>query len=105
MLHFPSLRCKVDINSCHYLVDVNFPLHNPSHHEPRYARDSEAWDRVTCAPFLDAANSPMLTRMLYIGLTAWQERNAFGDYCLLKNRAQIAKIEAENWSRRLPKED
>lgn len=88
----------MDISACHYLVDVDFPLQDPFSDEPRYVTHSETWDPIYCVPFLDAVNSPMLTRTLYIGLAAWQERNKFGNYCLLRNRALIAEIESEKWA-------
>jgi len=77
----------VDIQSCHYLVDVDFPKHPvTSKYEPRYATDEANWERVDCRPFLDAASSPMLTRAFWTPLKRWQELNSYGDYCLLKRR-------------------
>ncbi|KAI0094255.1 glycosyltransferase family 22 protein [Irpex rosettiformis] len=79
----------VDVNTCDYLVDSDFPLHPSSTPlEPRYAVD-EAWYRVKCEPFLDARHSSLLTRTLWLPGTQWQSQNEFGDYCLLKNKKNM----------------
>jgi len=90
----------VDVSTCDYLVDLDFPLHPPAHppkHEPRYAIDSKTWDRAFCAPFLDPAHSSLLTRTLYMRLTWWQDQNSFGDYCLLRNKERVGRIESASW--------
>ncbi|CCL98089.1 uncharacterized protein FIBRA_00083 [Fibroporia radiculosa] len=85
----------VDVSQCDYLVDLDFPLHPiESAHEPRYATDEATWDRVTCFPFLDARYSSLLTRTLWMPGSKWQERNEFGDYCLLRHRENV-KIKEE----------
>lgn len=84
------------IESCDYLVDLDFPKHPVSSHlEPRYAVDNETWERVLCLPFLDASHSPLLTRMLWLPGSWWQDKNEFGDYCLLKNREKVYMKEVE----------
>ncbi|KAJ6609372.1 glycosyltransferase family 22 protein [Mycena sp. CBHHK59/15] len=85
----------VPIETCEYLLDLDFPKHpSLSSLEPRYMADEKKWERVSCTPFLDARHSNLLTRTLWIPGEAWQSLNAFGDYCLLKNRALVAKKEA-----------
>ncbi|KAG0707441.1 glycosyltransferase family 22 protein [Suillus ampliporus] len=86
----------VPIESCDYLVDLDFPNHTVSSPlEPRYAIDNETWERVSCLPFLDASHSSLLTRTLWIPGSWWQNENEFGDYCLLKNREKVHKKEVE----------
>lgn len=84
----------MDVSACDYLLDLDFPLHPAqAAHEPRYVADEQTWERVECQPFLDAAHSPLLTRTLWMPGELWQERNEFGEFCLLKHRANVAKKE------------
>ncbi|KAF8527552.1 glycosyltransferase family 22 protein [Hysterangium stoloniferum] len=90
----------VDISTCDYLIDSDFPEHpplTPSIHEPRYAIQSSTWDRAFCAPFLDPRHSPLITRTLWVPLSSWSRRNSFGDYCLLRNRQRAAEREKRMW--------
>ncbi|KAK2461410.1 hypothetical protein APHAL10511_005873 [Amanita phalloides] len=85
----------VSIGQCDYLIDVDFPMHPKySPLEPRYATDEATWERVACIPFLDAQNSQLLTRILWMPGKRWQGQNEFGDYCLLKNKALVTRKEA-----------
>lgn len=90
----------MDPSTCHYLVDLDFP-HNPieSTYEPRYAVDTDTWDRAFCVPFLDARHSSLLTRTLYFPLESWEAKNSYGDYCLLRNKRLIGGIESATWKR------
>ncbi|KAL6304798.1 asparagine-linked glycosylation 9 protein isoform a [Sparassis latifolia] len=84
----------VDISECDYLMDLDFPLHPVSSlHEPRYAADNATWERVKCKPFLDARNSWILSRTLWMPGSRWQEGNEFGDFCLLKHKKNVEKKE------------
>ncbi|KAI6153875.1 glycosyltransferase family 22 protein [Pisolithus tinctorius] len=84
----------VPVESCDYLVDLDFPHHpTSSRQEPRYAIDEDVWQRVVCLPFLDAAHSPRLTRTLWIPGSWWQSKNEFGDYCLLRNEERVHEKE------------
>ncbi|KAG1757203.1 glycosyltransferase family 22 protein [Suillus lakei] len=86
----------VPIESCDYLVDLDFPKHPVSSPlEPRYAIDNETWERASCLPFLDVSHSSLLTRTLWLPGSWWQNKNEFGDYCLLKNREKVHKKEVE----------
>lgn len=90
----------VPIESCDYLVDLDFPKHPVSSlPEPRYAVDNETWERVSCLPFLDASHSSLLTRTLWLPGSWWQDKNEFGDYCLLKNMGKVYNKEVEVASR------
>lgn len=85
---------QVDVASCDYLMDSDFPLHPVSTPlEPRYAVDSATWDRVFCTPFLDARHSSMLTRALWMPGERWQQTNSFGEFCLLRHRENMARKE------------
>ena len=80
------------MDHCDYIIDLDFPLHpSTSELEPRYATMSDTWERVLCHPFLDARHSFVLTRMFWLPGETWQNRNEFGDYCLLKNAAKVEK--------------
>jgi alpha-1,2-mannosyltransferase len=99
-LNNEALEFYVPIESCDYLVDLDFPEHPVSSLlEPRYAVDDETWERVSCHPFLDASHSSLLTRTLWFPGSWWQGKNAFGDYCLLKNREKVHRKEVEVASR------
>ena len=84
---------QVGALTCDYVIDLDFPS-RPAEDakEPRYAVQSETWDRVTCRPFLDAARSSQLTRTLWIPGFA-DRGNQYGDYCLLRNRARASARE------------
>lgn len=90
-------RHYVDINSCQYLIDLDFPEHpRSSDLEPRYVIDKENWERVHCAHFLDAAHSPLLTRVLWAPGEWWWSQNSYGDYCLLKKKGLYADTPMDN---------
>ncbi|TFK77397.1 glycosyltransferase family 22 protein [Pluteus cervinus] len=93
-LNIEELSHYIPVETCDYLVDLDFPLHPISgKHEPRFAVQSDIWERVSCQPFLDARHSRLLTRAFWIPGGAWQSWNEFGDYCLLKNKASMAQKE------------
>ncbi|KAI0078866.1 glycosyltransferase family 22 protein [Panus rudis PR-1116 ss-1] len=84
----------VDVSTCDYLIDLDFPLHPRSApHEPRYITDTKTWDKVTCHKFLDVQHSSLLTRTLWMPGSRWQEPNEFGEYCLLRHRENVATKE------------
>ena len=86
----------MDVDTCDYLVDLDFPLHpSTSVHEPRYAVQTDTWERAFCQPFLDASHSFILTRMFWLPGETWQSRNEFGDYCLLRNKDRVKMKELE----------
>ncbi|KAF8078928.1 glycosyltransferase family 22 protein [Lyophyllum atratum] len=90
----------VPVDTCDYLMDVDFPLHpTASAQEPRYVIDENRWERVFCTPFIDARHSRLLTRAFWVPGETWQSNNAFGEYCLLKNKPLVDKKTAEVKSR------
>ena len=82
---------EVDISVCDYLIDLDFPQ-RPSFSplEPRYGTDEE-WERLACAPFLDARNSPVITRAFWFPGESWQQANVYGDYCLLGHKERLSR--------------
>ncbi|OBZ68503.1 Alpha-1,2-mannosyltransferase ALG9 [Grifola frondosa] len=77
----------VDISQCDYLIDLDFPIHPvTAPHEPRYVTDEAVWEPVMCQEFLDARHSSMLTRVLWMPGSRWQQQNEYGKFCLLKNK-------------------
>ncbi|KAF7728653.1 mannosyltransferase [Apophysomyces ossiformis] len=73
----------IDIESCDYLVDSDFPLRPISTHEPRYVQDTKTWELLNCYPILDPENSNQLSRAFWV---PGSHGLAWGEYCLLKRR-------------------
>ncbi|KAI0715109.1 glycosyltransferase family 22 protein [Earliella scabrosa] len=87
----------VDVQTCDYLLDLDFPAHpTEGAHEPRYVADEATWERVACQPFLDARHSSLLTRTLWMPGERWQTQNSYGEFCLLKHRANVGRKEREH---------
>lgn len=79
----------VDIKQCSFLVDTQYPEnHSPlPPNEPDYIADEENWRIVTCKPFLDAANTHLLARVLWIpdwSIVPEKYRRKWGRHCLLE---------------------
>ncbi|KAI1759428.1 glycosyltransferase family 22 protein [Hypoxylon sp. FL1150] len=79
----------VDIKQCSFLVDTQYPEnHDPlPPNEPDYIADEENWRIVTCEPFLDAANTHLLARVLWIpdwSIVPEKYRRKWGRHCLLE---------------------
>ncbi|GAA5821166.1 hypothetical protein JCM11251_004497 [Rhodosporidiobolus azoricus] len=88
----------VEPSTCSYLIDLDYPSRpssSISSLEPRYAAETENWDSVFCAPFLDAANSPRLNRALDLPLPGWNEKNSYGEYCLLRRKGLFEESKAK----------
>ncbi|KAF2031917.1 hypothetical protein EK21DRAFT_99437 [Setomelanomma holmii] len=78
-----------DINHCTFLVDSRLPSSSPTTLEPDYISDSAHWEKLKCVPFLDASETHLLSRLLYVpGLPFIPQkyRRKWGDYCLLRRR-------------------
>ncbi|KAL2129328.1 hypothetical protein VTI74DRAFT_7937 [Chaetomium olivicolor] len=87
----------VDLRTCVFLVDTQFPERRMvdgekeplPQNEPDYVADVERWEEVKCLPFLDAERTPFLARALW--LPNWQVvpeglRRRWGRHCLLRQR-------------------
>ncbi|KAI0718861.1 glycosyltransferase family 22 protein [Cerioporus squamosus] len=84
----------VDVQTCDYLLDLDFPQRPvEAPHEPRYIADEKTWERVACRPFLDAAHSSLLSRTLWMPGELWQMQNSYGEFCLLKHKANVGRKE------------
>jgi alpha-1,2-mannosyltransferase len=80
----------VDVETCDYLVDLDFPARYtegqaPSLLEPRYVQDTEKWEKIRCERFLDVEKTPAMLRRLWLGE---DDRRVWGDYCLLKAKRE-----------------
>ncbi|KAL7819862.1 family 22 glycosyltransferase [Trichoderma gracile] len=87
----------VEPRMCSFLVDTQYPERKTSlsAKEPDYIADQNHWEVVKCVPFLDAANTHLLARTLWvpdIDAIPEQYRRKWGRHCLLqrKRRAQDA---------------
>ncbi|GAA5884430.1 hypothetical protein JCM16303_005077 [Sporobolomyces ruberrimus] len=79
----------VDVSTCDYLVDLEYPTRPDSSLsplEPRYSSDSSTWDKVYSHPFLDAENSPVYSRALNLPIPGWSKKNSWGEYTLLRRK-------------------
>ncbi|EGX45799.1 hypothetical protein AOL_s00117g4 [Orbilia oligospora ATCC 24927] len=76
------------IGECDYLVDSYFSStgRQAESLEPNYILDAENWDRVTCHRFLDAAQTPFLSRALWLPSLAYEDQRVWGEYCILKKK-------------------
>lgn len=83
------------------MVDLDLPSTTPTKREPRYINDYENWDVVHCERFLDAAETNVIGRLIWV--PDWQiipssfKRN-WGDYCLLRQLTAVPPSEPE-WVR------
>tara|TARA_R110002003_G_scaffold63_4_gene5809 strand:+ start:20448 stop:22196 length:1749 start_codon:yes stop_codon:yes gene_type:complete len=85
-----------DLNHCTFLVDSRMPSATPTTLEPDYMSDSVHWERLRCGSFLDASQTHVLGRLLYIPdlpFIPQRFRRKWGDYCLLRRRSSDAKGE------------
>ncbi|CAG7979491.1 unnamed protein product [Penicillium salamii] len=77
----------VDISQCSFLVDSHFPGHDATELEPHYALDTANWNTVKCASFLDASQTGLLGRLIWIPdfpVIPDRFRRKWGEYCLLQ---------------------
>ncbi|KAI1412266.1 glycosyltransferase family 22 protein [Hypoxylon sp. FL1857] len=81
----------VDIRQCSFLVDTQYPEHHDPlpPNEPDYIADEENWDIVKCEPFLDAASTHLLARVLWVpdwSFVPEKFRRKWGRHCLLQRK-------------------
>ena len=80
---------QVDISQCTFLVDSSFPGNPPTALEPDYIHDETRWERVSCRAFLDASQTGLLGRLIWIPdlpIIPDRFRRHWGEYCLLQRR-------------------
>jgi alpha-1,2-mannosyltransferase len=76
-----------DVDRCTFLVDSRLPSAPPTALEPSYISDSEHWEKMKCTSFLDASQTQLLGRLLFIPdlpFVPERLRRKWGDYCLLR---------------------
>ncbi|KAL2878987.1 mannosyltransferase [Colletotrichum sp. CLE4] len=81
----------VDQRFCGFMVDTQYPERTAPlpPNEPDYIADEENWEIVKCIPFLDAENTPVLARALYVPNLPFvpeQFKRKWGRHCLLKHK-------------------
>ncbi|KAI1073471.1 Alg9-like mannosyltransferase [Whalleya microplaca] len=81
----------VDIKQCSFLVDTRYPESKEPlpPNEPDYITDDEKWEVIKCEPFLDAGNTHLLARVLWV--PEWdfipeKFRRRWGQHCLLRRK-------------------
>ncbi|KAJ5961205.1 GPI mannosyltransferase [Penicillium vulpinum] len=80
----------VDISQCSFLVDSYFPGHDATELEPHYLLDKAQWEPLSCASFLDASQTGLLGRLIWIPdfpVIPARFRRKWGEYCLLQRTA------------------
>lgn len=80
-----------DIRACNLLVDTQYPHRTDPlpPHEPDYISDIENWNIVRCEPFLDAANTHILARTLWVPNLSFipdKFQRKWGRHCLLERK-------------------
>ncbi|KAM6157892.1 alpha-1,2-mannosyltransferase ALG9 isoform 2-T2 [Rhynchocyon petersi] len=73
----------IDINKCHYLVDLDSERETPR--EPKYSSNREEWISLAYRPFLDASRSPKLLRAFYVPFLS-DQYTVYANYTILKPR-------------------
>ncbi|PYH83191.1 hypothetical protein BO82DRAFT_332656 [Aspergillus uvarum CBS 121591] len=79
----------VDISQCSFLVDSHFPSREATELEPDYIQDEAHWEKLTCHDFLDASQTGLLGRLIWIPdlpIVPPSLRRHWGQYCLLRRR-------------------
>jgi alpha-1,2-mannosyltransferase len=76
-----------DIDHCTFLVDSRLPSASPTALEPDYMSDLSRWEKLKCGSFLDASQTHMFSRLVYVPDLPFipeRFRRKWGDYCLLQ---------------------
>jgi alpha-1,2-mannosyltransferase len=84
----------VELRMCSFLVDTQYPENTkrgllPPPGEPDYVADGENWKVVKCIPFLDAANTHFLARILWVpdwAIVPEKYRRKWARHCLLQRK-------------------
>ncbi|KAH7319887.1 Alg9-like mannosyltransferase family-domain-containing protein [Stachybotrys elegans] len=80
-----------ELRACSFLVDTQYPERNEPlpPNEPDYIADVENWEAVKCEPFLDAANTHILARAVWVPdleIIPDKYKRKWGRHCLLQRR-------------------
>ncbi|CAI7679001.1 unnamed protein product [Penicillium pancosmium] len=85
----------VDISQCSFLVDSYFPSREATKLEPHYVLDESQWEHISCASFLDASQTSLLGRLIWVPDLPFipdQFRRKWGQYCLLQRRTDTSNV-------------
>ncbi|KAL3475910.1 hypothetical protein BJX99DRAFT_247236 [Aspergillus californicus] len=78
-----------DISQCAFLVDSYFPDREATGLEPNYIQDEARWEVITCQGFLDASQTRLLGRLIWIPdlpIIPDRFRRKWGQHCLLRQQ-------------------
>ncbi|KAJ0424821.1 hypothetical protein BJY00DRAFT_326030 [Aspergillus carlsbadensis] len=87
-----------DISQCSFLVDSYFPGREATPLEPHYIEDGAQWEVVSCKPFLDASETSLLGRLIWIPdlpMIPDRLRRRWGHHCLLRRHTAESEAEKE----------
>ncbi|KAF9890314.1 mannosyltransferase [Aspergillus nanangensis] len=79
----------VDVSECSFLVDSSFSGRATTDLEPDYVHDEAQWEALACESFLDASQTSLLGRLIWIPdlpMVPDRFRRHWGEYCLLRRR-------------------
>ncbi|KAF1931584.1 glycosyltransferase family 22 protein [Didymella exigua CBS 183.55] len=77
------------IEHCEFIVDSSLPGVVPNALEPDYITDTEHWEPLKCASFLDVSRTHLVGRLLWVPDLSFipeQFRRKWGQYCLLQRK-------------------
>ncbi|KAF3935959.1 hypothetical protein ABW19_dt0205400 [Dactylella cylindrospora] len=74
----------IPISDCDFLVDSYFEGKGDEALEPNYVLDTKNWKPIVCKKFLDASNTPFLSRALWLPPWIFKDGRVWGEYCILQ---------------------
>ncbi|KAJ5738758.1 GPI mannosyltransferase [Penicillium malachiteum] len=80
-----------DISECSFLIDSYFPGREETELEPHYILQDTQWETLSCATFLDTAQTGLLGRLIWVPNLPFipdQFQRKWGQYCLLQRKAE-----------------
>ncbi|KAL4996611.1 hypothetical protein BDV10DRAFT_195795 [Aspergillus recurvatus] len=87
-----------DISQCSFLVDSHFLGRGATRLEPNYMQDKAQWEEVSCASFLDASQTGLLGRLIWVPdlpIIPDRFRRRWSQYCLLRRRSLDSESKPE----------
>ncbi|KAL2823347.1 hypothetical protein BDW59DRAFT_173508 [Aspergillus cavernicola] len=85
-----------DVSGCSFLVDSYFPDREATGLEPNYIQDTARWETITCKHFLDASQTSLLGRLIWVPdlpIIPDRFRRRWGQHCLLRQRTIDPPVE------------
>lgn len=80
---------QIDVQHCTFMVDLDLISTEPTELEPAYCQDNVNWETLQIEPFLDATESTLISRLIWIPdwpIIPSRLKRQWGDYCLLRQR-------------------